>query len=124
MMGTFNASALAAAIIFVGGLIGSVLGGWWLLAAIAFVVGLATRTRWPAALLLAGFVAGAALWALGALWFGASAGSLPSLIAQLFGVGSPLALGILVAVAGGLTAGLFASLGAYARAVVRGPMAG
>lgn len=110
----------AAALIFVLGVVGMALGPWYLLPAVSFAVGAALRTRTPGAMFGAGLVAGAALWAGGALWYGLSAGELPALVAELFGVGSALTLGAVVALAGGLTAGLFALLGAYSRAVVQG----
>ena len=112
---------LAFALIFVAGLIGLAVGPWWTLAAVALVVGLVLRPRTPGVMFWPGLLAGAALWAIGALWYGADAGELPGLVAELLGVRSALGIGAVVALVGGLTAGLFTLLGAYARAVIQVP---
>ena len=115
-----NTYALAFALTFVLGGLALAVGPWWGLLVVGFAVGLMLRPGYPGALFWPGFLGGAALWALGALWFGLSAGGLPALIAELLGLGSETVLGVVIAVVGGLSAGLFAMLGSYLRAVVQG----
>ena len=101
------------------GFVAALVAPWWGLAAVAFAVGLATRLAVPGRIFWAGLLGGGLLWGLSAAYFDLSGGALPARIADLFGLGSGLVLGLTVALVGGLTAGLAGLIGAYLRATIQ-----
>jgi len=105
--------------ILVLGLIGLILGPWWTLAVVAFLVGVSVRFAVPGRSFWIGMVTGFVLWGGAAAWFDLTGGSLPTMIAELFGLGTGLVLGVVIALFGGLTAGIFALLGSYLRATIQ-----
>lgn len=115
-----NAYLTVFLVVLLAGAVALLVGPYGGLLAVGFVGGLVVRPRYPAGAFAVAFVAGAALWAAGALWFGAGAGRLPDMIAELLGVGSALSLGAVVSLVGGVSAGLFALLGTYVRLSVQG----
>lgn len=115
-----NAYLTAFLVVLLAGAIALLVGPYEGLLAVGFAGGLVVRPRYPVGVFAVTSVAGAALWAVGALWFGADAGHLPGMIAELLGVGSALSLGVVVSLVGGVSAGLFALLGTYLRLSVQG----
>ena len=97
--------------------------GWWGLGAVAFAVALSLTTgrAWASALLAA--LAGALVWGLGALWFGAGGGDLPTQVGELFGFGGGTGIGLAVVAVAALWSGLSAYTGALLRLVVAPPSA-
>ena len=91
---------------------------WWSLAVVSLVFGLAWRSVAPGLAFWPGLTVGAVVFAIGAVFSGAGASSLPDMLAALFGLGGRWALFAVVALIGGLVAGLSMMTGAYASATV------
>jgi len=102
------------------GLLAIAIGTWWWFLVVATAIGFAVRARHPSMLFWTMLLAGAAVYALGALWFSIGGGDLPSRIAEIFKVGSAGVLLLVTSIVGGLSAGLFGALGAYLRVVLQG----
>ena len=93
---------------------------WWSLAAVAFVFGLAWRSVSPGLAFWPGLLSGAIAFLLGAVLFSGAGGStLPDMLGELFGLGGRGGLYAVLALVGGLLAGLSAMTGAYAGAAVK-----
>ena len=114
---------LAFGLLLVLGFISHLFLSWVWFLPLAAVVGFAVRPSIPGSLFWSGFLAGAIIWASGALFYGSGGGELPARIAELFGLGSALVLGIVISIVGGLSGGLFMVAGAYLRATIQGPKA-
>ena len=92
---------------------------WWSLAVVSLVFGVAWRSVSPGLAFWPGLLVGASVFLVGAVFFGgAGASSLPDMLAELFGLGGRWALFAVVALVGGLVAGLSMMTGAYASATV------
>lgn len=118
--GLWRVNLIALAVILVLGLIAVSIGPWWWLAVVAFGVGFVVRPRRAGSLFFSGLLAGALVYAVGALIFSLGDATLPARIAELFGLGSAVVLGFVIALVGGVSAGVAALLGGYTRAVVQG----
>ncbi len=110
--------AFAAIVVF--GSVALAMLPWWSLCAVAFVVGALVRPARAGTMLWPGLLAGMTSFALGIAVFDVGGGTLPGQIAELFGVGSTVALANIVCIVGGVSAGLPTLLGAYGRAVIQG----
>ena len=113
-------ATLAFVPLFLSGLLAAVFAPWWSLLLVAAVVGFAVRPRHAGYLFWTGLVAGALVWGIGVLWFGLGPSDLPGRMGRLFGLGSGFTLGLLVVLAGALTAAFGAVWGAYLRVVIQG----
>jgi len=102
------------------GLLAIGFGAWWWFLVVAAVIGFGIRARHPSMLFWTMLLAGAAAYALGALWFSTGEGDLPARIAEIFKVGSAQLLLLVTSIIGGLSAALFGALGAYLRVVIQG----
>lgn len=102
------------------GLLSISMGAWWWFLVVAAAVGFGVRARHPSMLFWTMLLAGAAVYALGALWFSMGEGDLPSRVAEIFKVGSAGLLLLVTSIIGGLSAGLFGALGSYLRVVIQG----
>ncbi len=91
---------------------------WWMLLVVAFAYGVSRPRVSPGLAFWPGLLVGAILYLIGALWYGGGEGALAGMLGELFGLGSATGLYLLTAVLGGLSAGVFTMLGAYARAVI------
>ena len=105
--------------ILFGGALALAVGAWWWLAVLALVLATALPGRRAWLNFLVALFAGAALYALAALWVKDGDSNLDSMIAELFKLGSAGALLAVVALVGGLTTGLSALTGSYLRQVIK-----
>ncbi len=94
------------------------LAPWWVLMVVAFAYGCSRARVSPGFAFWPGLLVGALIYLLGALWYGGG-GELPGMLGRVFSLGSAGGLYALTALVGGLSAGAFAMLGAYARAALR-----
>ena len=94
------------------------LAPWWGLAVVSLLYGLAWRTTSPGLAFWPGLSVGAVAFLLGAVLFGGT-GDLPDMLAELFGLGGRWSLFLVMALVGGLLAGVCAMTAAYASAVAR-----
>lgn len=98
----------------------ALLAPWYALGLGCFACGMALAGTGSWGHLLIGALAGALVWGAGAAFFSLAGGALPARIAALFGLGSPLALGLAVAAVAAVWAGLAQYTGALARECVVG----